>query len=109
MGQKPVSKWIGENHIDPNSFWRSKPIPFGMLVRGYLPAFLGGEMVYDAVVRTNHFQSDYLLQFYLMEQAIAAAARGADKHLARIEAHIARVRQSIKDAKLRAKVQTATP
>jgi hypothetical protein len=68
--------------------WRSKPIPLWITLRGYLPKALGGEMVYDAVVRLNHFQSTPLLMDYLMEQMTAAIHRDADNHVAAIRAHV---------------------
>jgi hypothetical protein len=68
--------------------WRSKPIPWLMSIRGFLPKFLGGEMVYDAVVRTNHFGSPLLLTDYLMEQWSVAIHRDADFHVAAIRAHV---------------------
>ncbi len=97
MDKKPVSKWINDSGGKAPPSWRSKPIPLGMLLRGYLPRWLGGEMVYDAVVRTNHFGSDSLLIFYLLEQARVAAARGEDFHENAIDAHIQRLRKSRRD------------
>lgn len=99
MDKKPVSKWVGASGMDPKTLWRSKPIPLRMLVCGYLPTWLGGEMVYDAVVRTNHFQSDSLLMSYLMEQAITAAARGEEFHAKAIAGHMQRLRQSARRLK----------
>lgn len=93
MDKKPVSKWIGASERDPKTYWRSKPIPLAMLVRGYLPPWLGGEMVYDAVVRTNHFQSNVLLMSYLREQVLIAAARGEEFHEEAIDRHMQRLRQ----------------
>jgi hypothetical protein len=59
-----------------------------MALCGYLPKCLGGEMVYDAVVRTNHFGSDFLLMDYLMEQVTIAIHRDSEFHVAAIQAHI---------------------
>lgn len=92
MNKKPVIKWVGESGIVSKTMWRSRPIPLGMLIRGYLPGWLGGEMVYDAVVRTNHFQSDALLLQYLLEQATTAVCRGEDFHERAIDLHIRRLR-----------------
>lgn len=97
MDKKPMSKWINDGGGNPSPSWRSKPIPLGMLLRGYLPGWLGGEMVYDAVVRTNHFESDSLLMFYLLEQARIAAARGEDFHESAIDDHIERLRKRRRD------------
>lgn len=97
MDKKPVSKWINDGNGKAPPSWRSKPIPLRMLLRGYLPCWLGGEMVYDAVVRTNHFESDSQLMFYLLEQARIAAARGEDFHECAIDAHIQRLRQRRRD------------
>lgn len=96
MNKRPASKWVRKSGIAPGTLWRSRPIPVGMLIRGYLPRFLGGEMVYDAVVRTNHFQSDTLLMEYLQEQVITAAARGDAFHENAIDAHIQRLSQSVR-------------
>lgn len=63
-----------------------------MAVRGYLPKFLGGEMVYDAVVRVNCFGPTQLLMDYLMEQLTAAARRQLpDAHYAAIGALLDRI------------------
>ena len=99
MSNEKPSRWLNRDKIDPATLWRSKPIPFGMALRGYLPKFLGGEMVYDAVVRVNHFGSTPLLVDYLMEQLRVAGWQGADFHYNAIEAHLDRIVQAAKDAR----------
>lgn len=99
MNKKPVSRWVGASGIGAKTMWRSSPIPLGMLLRGYLPGWLGGEMVYDAVVRTNHFQSDTLLLQYLLEQATIAAGRGDVFHEKAIDMHVERLRRSVRNAR----------
>lgn len=51
----------------PGDYWSWEPIPLGMKLRGYLPVWLKGEMVYEAVVRARHFSSNHFLQAYLKE------------------------------------------
>jgi hypothetical protein len=55
--------------------WRDEPIPWGMVLRGFLPRWLGGESVYLAVVRTHHFSTTELLADYLLRQHLIASAR----------------------------------
>ena len=55
-----------------------------MKLRGYLPASLGGEMVYEDVVRTKHFSDNFLLQDYLEAQATKAYCREEMAHYKRI-------------------------
>lgn len=51
----------------PGDHWSWEPIPLGMKLRGYLPVWLKGEMVYETAVRTRHFSSNHFLQAYLKE------------------------------------------
>jgi hypothetical protein len=60
--------------------WRDEPIPWGMVLRGFLPRWLGGEPVYLAVVRTRHFSTTELLADYLLRQHLIASARFEIKH-----------------------------
>jgi hypothetical protein len=68
--------------------WRAYPIPLTMTLRGVLPRWLGGEMVYEAVVRLRHFPSQPLLIDYLMEQAVVAIHREEWRHLTAIRLHL---------------------
>ena len=99
MNNLPEGQWIKRDNLDPTMYWRSKPISFLMALRGYLPQFVGGEMVYDAVVRLNHFGSTPLLVDYLMEQLRTAGARGADAHYEAIGAHLDRLVRENKAAR----------
>lgn len=60
--------------------WQDEPIPWGMVLRGFLPRWLGGESVYLAVVRTRHFSTTELLADYLLRQHLIASARLEVKH-----------------------------
>ena len=60
--------------------WQDEPLPWLMLMHGYFPRWLGGEPVYVAVVRTQHFSSKRLQTEYLFSQHLIAAARGQDLH-----------------------------
>lgn len=60
--------------------WQDEPIPWGMVLRGFLPRWLGGESVYLAVVRTRHFSTTELLADYLLRQHLIASARSEIKH-----------------------------
>ncbi len=73
-----------EEALHARSHWTWEPIPLGMKLRGYLPAWLKGEMVYEAVVRTGHFSSNHFLQAYLEDQATTAFIRGETEHYRRI-------------------------
>lgn len=60
--------------------WQDEPIPWGMALRGFLPRWLGGEPVYLAVFRTQHFSTTELLVDYLLRQHLIASARSEVKH-----------------------------
>jgi hypothetical protein len=60
--------------------WQDESLPWLMLMRGYFPRWLGGEPVYVAVVRTQHFSSKRQQTEYLFSQHLIAAARGQDLH-----------------------------
>ncbi len=60
--------------------WQDEPIPWGMVLRGFLPTWLGGESVYLAVARTRHFSTTELLADYLLRQHLIASARLEVKH-----------------------------
>lgn len=79
--------------------WRTKPIPVAMALRAYLPKWLGGEMVYDAVVRTNHFESSQMLTDFLMEQCMIAIHRNDGFHVSSIRAHIQKLIDEAKAVK----------
>jgi hypothetical protein len=91
---------------DQDPRWREKPIPLLMAIRGFLPKFLGGEMVYDAVVRTDHFGSDFLLTDYLMEQCTIAIHRDDEFHVNAIRAHLNKL---IGDAQAKKKASQKEP
>ena len=88
MNTPPQGHWTKSDKRDPSMFW--------MALRGLVPKVLGGEMVYDAVVSVNHFNSTSLLRNYLTEQSIAACARGAEADCEAIEAHLKRIRHEYK-------------
>ena len=75
----------------PGDHWTWEPIPLGMKLRGYLPVWLKGEMVYEAVVRTGHFSNNHFLQTYLEDQATTAFIRGEREHYRRIVELIAKI------------------
>lgn len=60
--------------------WQDEPIPWGVVLRGFLPSWLGGEPVYLAVFRTRHFSTTELLADYLLRQHLIASARSEVKH-----------------------------
>ena len=68
--------------------WTQFPIPFWMTMRGLLPKWLGGEMIYEAVIRTNHFPNPDLLLDYLLSQQMAASIRCEHTHVVAIDGHI---------------------
>ena len=67
--------------------WTKVPLPLSMTLRGLLPRWLGGEMIYEAVIRTNHFRDVDLLVDYLISQQIVAAMRGESAHVQAISKH----------------------
>lgn len=79
--QKRTVQWLGKNKDAPTlPRWQDEPIPWGMALRGFLPRWLGGEPVYLAVVRLQHFSTTELLVDYLLRQNLIAAARAEVKH-----------------------------
>ena len=60
--------------------WQDEPLPLLIVLRGFLPRWLGGEPVYAAVVRKRHFSSTRLRTEYLFSQHLIAASRGQSQH-----------------------------
>jgi hypothetical protein len=85
--------------------WKQVPIPLSMILRGLLPKWLGGEMIYEAVIRTNHFGDVDLLLEYLIAQQITATMRCETFHVMAIGDHIHAILDGLKAEK--AKLQVA--
>lgn len=76
--RKTVLKWRSQY---PNALhWRDEPIPWLMVLRGFLPPWMGGEPVYEAVARTGHFSTKQLRADYLKNQYVVAVCRQEVAH-----------------------------